>query len=457
MLVNPIGHQYIKNVSLKNNNNQAAGEPLQCKSAAGNVNFNGFFSDLFVKKFSTSEENNMYKELSSVLTGKDKSNFEILYKTGRLADRNSNDSSSTLENLYKIYKNPRIQGLDNQKILSETIECIANPFSITQKFGTIPADVAQKVLNEKNANKAKLQALPNDPQSANDMNIKNSASCVAASIEFSLADKKPAEFARIAEGLSSPNISVEKNVKLKSLNNNIVDALHLLNMFNVVPIKSSWDEVIVKIAPDRDAIIRARVQNTYADKQTRKSIDVLMQSAFMQLGSQSTYNSLTDKRYGSLNANDTGLTEFEKTFVESIIGNEGEKTSMVYQNVNDDAVLEGYFHPHDVVKEHILKTLAKNQNVIIGITETDSKNKIIGGHEITVIGSKMKNGELYFICNDTDDNYVGPIEQSAKILIPKIHHAGIPVDILDNVPEENRGLELLKQYEAKQNASVKIA
>ena len=48
----------------------------------------------------------------------------------------------------------------------------------------------------------------------------------------------------------------------------------------------------------------------------RSCIDVLLQSSFMQLGSQGTYNSLTDKRYGSLSTNDTGLTEFEKTFTE---------------------------------------------------------------------------------------------------------------------------------------------
>ena len=47
----------------------------------------------------------------------------------------------------------------------------------------------------------------------------------------------------------------------------------------------------------------------------RSSIDVLMQSAFMQLGSQGTYNSLTDKRLGFLTSSDnTGLIEFEKTF-----------------------------------------------------------------------------------------------------------------------------------------------
>ena len=164
----------------------------------------------------------------------------------------------------------------------------------------------------------------------------------------------------------------------------------------------------------------------------------------MQLGSQNTYNSLTDKRYGALNSKDTGLTEFEKTFVESVVGNDGEKTSVVYQNVDGD-ILKGYFHPADVVQKNIVDTLATNRNVIIGITEADENKRIIGGHEITIVGSKLHNGELYFVCNDTDDDYVGSVEVKASDLIPKIHHAGIPVEVLGAQEEPDKNKELFKQ------------
>ncbi|MCR4881591.1 MAG: hypothetical protein K6A44_06545 [bacterium] len=423
------------------------------------VAFKGVFSNILPSmftdkyKFSSYQEKEMYKELSANLVGKDKANIEILYRTGRLQNRKSNDGSSTIQNLYNIYKKPRIQGLDAKIVLSETLERLANPFVINQKFGKIPVELASQVLREKSANNP-VQVLPNEPKSPEDMRVENSASCVAASIEFSLADKKPAEFARFIEGLSSPQMEVVQNVKFDNLNKNIVDAVHLLNMFNVKPLDSDWTSTNVKIAPDRDAIIRARVQNTYERKpnpanpqdaiKPRASVDVLLQSAFMQLGSQNTYNSLTDKRYGSLNARDTGLTEFEKTFVESVVGNDGEKTSVVYQNVDGD-ILKGYFHPTEVVEKNILDTLATNRNVIIGITETDSNKRIIGGHEITVIGSKKVNGELFFICNDTDDDHVGALEVKASDLIPKIHHAGIPVDVLGEQLEPDKSKELLKQ------------
>ena len=450
-------------VSLPNKSDEKNAVPNN-DGMASSVAFNGFFSDLLPGiftdkyKFATSQEKAMYQELKAVLDDKDRANFEVLYKTGRLQNRKSNDGTSTIYNLYNIYKKPRMQGLDSKKILSETIERLANPFVINQKFGVIPTNLATQVLQEKKTNPANA-ALPNEPKALSDMHVENSASCVAASIEFSLADKKPAEFARFIEGLSSPEMAVMQNVKFENLNKNLIDAAHLLNLFNVKPTDPNWTSANIKISPDRDAIVRARVQNTYVHNpnpqsqnpkdavKPRASVDVLLQSAFMQLGSQNTYNSLTDKRYGSLNARDTGLTEFEKTFVESVVGNDGEKTSVVYQNVDGD-ILKGYFHPAEVVEKNILDTLATNRNVIIGITEADANKKIIGGHEITIVGSKMVNGELFFICNDTDDDYVGALEVRAKDLVPKIHHAGIPVDVLGEQQEPDKGKELLKQLNA---------
>lgn len=426
------------------------------------ASFNGFFSDMLPGvftdkyKFSSAQEKSMYKELAESLQGKDKTNFDILYTTGRLQNRSSNDGTSTLQNLYNIYKKPRIEGLDNKKLFSETIERLANPFIINQKFGTIPTQTAANVLVEKAKNKTQ-NLPPNEPKTLDDMKIKNSASCVAASIEFSLADKKPAEFARFVEGLSSPNMSVTQNVKYENLNKNIVDALRLLNIFNVKAENPDWKSAIIKITPDKDAIVRARVQNSKTDNpqeliHSRASVDVLLQSAFMQLGSQNTYNSLTDKRYGSLNSKDTGLTEFEKTFVESVVNNDGEKTSVVYQNVDGD-ILKGYFHSPEVVKKNITDTLNSNKNVIVGITETDENNRIIGGHEITIIGSKVRKGELYFVCNDTDDDFVGSVEVKASDLIPKIHHAGIPVNILGEQNEPDKNKELFKQLNGTKEAA----
>ena len=405
------------------------------------IAFKGFFSNVFSPIQNSISENKAYNEIYNAVTGKDRKNLEILKTTGKLKLRDSNNNSSTIENLYEILTTPRIQGLDNKKILSETLQRLANPFTIQQKFGHIPENLAQELVQ-----KAKTDTAPNSPKTTKDIDVQNSASCVAASVEFNLADKKPAEFARLVAGLSSPAMSVTSDIKMRDISKNLLDSVYILKLFNANIVSQDWEKVKLRIEPDRDAIVRARVQATKTNPMERASIDVLLQSAFMQLGSQRTYNSLTDKRYGSLSTNDTGLTEFEKTFTETIINNEGEKTSLTYQIVDDNSVLTGYTTSPEMVKEQLLASLKSGVNIIIGVTETDNNNKIIGGHELTIIDSKLgKDGELYFIYQDSDDDILAPVSVKASDLIPKIHHAGLPTKILKEQKTEDPGIELLKK------------
>ena len=440
----------------KNEQPKTCSNPINSQKSA-DIPFNGFFGDIFtINRFSSKNEKIAYNELNSLLPDADKKKLDILLKTGKLLNKSSNDASSTLDNLYKIAKTPRTRGLDTQKILSDTISILANPHQITQKFGKLPLSTAQQIMDEEK-NKVLYDGLglssaqnkkPNDPQFAEDINVDNSGCCVAASIEFNLADKKPAEFARYVEGLTGPENAVKINMHFKDISTNFVDAMNILNKFNVKFKALSWENTEVQISPDRNAIVRARAQGTYQDPLIRNYVDTLMQSTFMQLGSQGTYNTLTDKRYGSFNTNDKGLTELEKNFTETVVDNDGGKTSVTYQNVDDNAKLIGYNNDYNTVLSHLQKTIESGSNVIIGITEVDEASKIIGGHEITITGMrKDKNNELYFICNDTDDDYIGDNEIKATDLIPKIHHAGIPNKILNQNEDMDSGFELLKEYE----------
>ena len=96
------------------------------------------------------------------------------------------------------------------------------------------------------------------------------------------------------------------------------------------------------------------------------------------------------------------------------------------------------------------------ENVIIGYTQTDETNKIINGHEITITGIKQdKNGQLLFICNDTDDDYSGSIVYTEDYLLPKIHHAALPQSVVENdVNIVENWVEGLKSYkEMKRQAA----
>ena len=385
------------------------------------------------------EEKSKYSELISNLDGKDKKTLEKLLKNGILLNTNSNDKSSTLDNLHKIITNPRADGLDPKVVLKETITTLANPFVITQQFGDIPQRYVKEVLKvaHKNANSSSNLLKQAQAKSANDgineqtIDVQHSGDCVAASIEFNLAKKMPAEFARFAQELSSPKISVEKTIQLKNLANNTLDAVWLLNAFEVPYQMNNFNSAKLTLAPDKNAIIRAQIQNSNKDTLERSLVDVLMQSTFMNVGSQQTYNSLTDDRQGKFNDSNKGLIEFEKTFTESVVEDKN-KISVTYQIIDENARLTGYETDFNTIKKHLLDSLAMGENVIIGYTQVDNNNEILNGHEITIIGARQeKNGKLTFICNDTDDDNPNPIEYSEDYIIPKIHHAGLPQAVVE--------------------------
>jgi len=385
------------------------------------------------------DEKNKYSQLLEIADKDTKKQLNILLKSGILLNNDSNDNSTVLDNLYTLATNERAKGLNNITLLKETVDTLVNPYIITQQFGNIP----QKYLNQ-------VKLLGNDE----DVNVEHSGTCVASSIEFNLAQKHPAEFARFAQGLSSPEMSVNKKIKLSNLADNTLDAVWLLNAFEIPYEAKDFNEAVLKFAPDKNAIVRAHIQTVDKDKYERSSLDVLMQSTFMQVGSQQSYNTLTDKRAGKFNQNDKGLIEFEKTFTESVVEDKN-KISVTYQKVDENAKLIGYEMDFETIKRQIIEALKSGDNVIIGYTQTDENNTIVNGHEITITDVKLdKNGKMIFICNDTDDGISRPVEYSEDYLLEKIHHAALPQNIVRNdinITENwQEGLKTYKELKAQQ-------
>lgn len=406
-------------------------------------------SNLRTELFSD-DEKKKYTELLKTVDKNSKRQLELLLKSGVLLNADSNDRSTVLDNLYKIATTPRAEGLDAQGLLKDTISTISYPFLVTQQFGDIPEAYRARAIAANTAGKTNLL---DRYISYKDIDVEHSGTCVAASIEFNLAEKMPAEFARFAEGLSSADMSVKKEIKLNNLADNPLDAIWLLNAFEIPFEASSFDSALLTFAPDKNAILRAQIQTTNRDPLERSPLDVLMQSTFMQVGSQQSYNSLTDKRKGKFNQNDKGLIEFEKTFTESVVEDKN-KLSVTYQTVDENARLVGYETDFGTMKRHLLTALDMGENVIIGYTQVDQNNIIINGHEITLVGYRRDtDGKLIFICNDTDDNISKPVEYSEDYLLPKIHHAALPESIvagdLTVTPNWVEGLNIYKDLKNK--------
>lgn len=376
----------------------------------------------------TKDEKHKYKELFEELDTPHRKKLEIALKSGQLLKNNSNDKSSVLDNLHKIMKEERDPGLDKDTILKECLDILANPYVITQTCEDIPVQYQKQVIGL-------ITGLSQDPnvikQTKWELDNMHTGTCPAASIEFDLATKKTAEFFRMVEGLTSPQNEVKKTIKMNSLSEKSSDAIWLLTKFKTPHKMIDFDTAEVLLKPDKNALIRARIQNHHRDKGERSIIDVLMQSTLMQLGSQQTYESLTDKRAPNAWTQDNGgLIDFEKTYVESVVEDKN-TTSVTYQKVNEEGKLIGYEKDFKTIKKELLDTLKMGHNIIIGYTWPDPENNgVLAGHEITIVGYKTKpNGEGVFICQDSDDDIPRPIEMSENFLLPKIHHAGLPDSI----------------------------
>lgn len=402
-------------------------------------------------KFATQNESRMYADLC---TRTDKMKLEQLLKTGILLDESSNDRSTVLENLYGIVTSERAEGYNANIILNETIDVLTNPFLINQNFGNLGERTKDKIMKSpftvidseprgnllKNYLKYGTFVIKN-PEERKLLNVNTSGVCVAAAIEFNLAYKTPSEFARWVNNLTSKYGYVLKRVQLKNIADSHLNAKWLLENFNLKPLKFNFDEAIVKIQPDANAKIRALSSFDKTDKQSRFGIDVLLQSALMQIGSQQSYNSLTDTRKGKFSESNKGLIEFEKNFVEAITFNK-HKISITYQKINEKEELIGYECGFDVIKRHLLETLKSGESVIAGYVESGKYQKVESGHEITIIGYINKgSGKVDFIYADTDDGKDTPQIYSEDYLLPKIHHAGLPYDIVKN------DVEFIKDWE----------
>lgn len=384
------------------------------------------------------DEHDKYNVVSAALDKKARKDLHALLKNGKLLNNISNDGSTVLDNLYKTISTKGAQGLDRNKIAADIIERVLKPPVITQKFGDVPVQMQSDIINQEKAQGKNITSI--------DLDVKSST-CPAASIEFNLAHKMPAEFARMAEALTSEDVSVTKKINIKDLSQGLVDTIWMLNEFGTEHKLEDWNTLNVKLKPDRNAIIRARIQNTHQDKDERSSVDVLMQSTLMNIGAQNTYDSLIDRRVPKYNDDDSGLIDIEKNFAEELATGKG-KVCVTYQKIDDNGKLIGYECDQAETLSHIQNTLNQGDNVIIGYTYCDDDNNVIGGHEITIIGIETdKKGKKLFVCNDTDDGVSDYIKYPVTELLPKIHHAGIPKDVLvDNVEFIEGWKELMQIY-----------
>jgi len=420
----------------------------------------------------------MLKELNTFIDSKSQKLLKKLLNNGKLLSNKSNDGTTTLENLYKLMKQPREEGFDSKILIEETLNILADPYTTTQDFGKTPKEVLPQIIQYENERVKQSQedekAHPMPPYERKpidkivtdkDIDFSKGHTCPAASIEFDIADKKPAEFARYVERLTSPEKSVKTVIKYSNIADDLPAAISILQDWKVDYKKLNSEDFEVTLRPDDNAYPRAEIQERFRAKNSRSTVDSILQSTFMQVGSAKTYNSLTDLRSEDTGGG-RGLNQQEIALVESVVDYEGGKDSVTYMELDNDLTkLKKYNFSNHETEKMLIDTLSKNKNIIVGfLTDLDTKGNLItpNGHEVLLTGiTKDKKGELYFKYNDTDDGDIyAPSFIKVKELVRTLHHANLPKDIVKKYVKQEKDprmqlvsdlWDLKKQNETAQN------
>lgn len=364
-------------------------------------------------------DNKKYQTLLKSLNNDYNKKLEKVLESGILLLNDSDSGSSVLDNLHSMLTKDRVAGIDNIKLVQEAIDILSKPYVITQS----PADVPEKYQSALTEIIMKEQEM--DEETAKEfLNSEHSGSCAAAAFEYELATEHTAEFFRIVEGITSKEYKSDKNVNYTSISADKESAVENLKKNNTEYKEKDENTVTVAIRPDKNAIIRARIQNYYHDAGERSMIDVLVQSAIMNLGSRGTYDDLSGTRKrNEVYPGNGGLGPDEVIYAQSIL-TDGKSKVNVYQNVNSaEWKLDGRNTTLEETKNQILQMLSEGKNVVIGMSIADEENNIMGGHETVIVGySKNLNGDGVFILQDSDDNTEEPMVVDENMLLSKIQH-----------------------------------
>lgn len=270
-----------------------------------------------------------------------------------------------------------------------------------------------------------------------DMRQWGTNTCAAASVEYYLASEHTAQFFKIVEELTSSSRSFTKTVNLDKLNcfiniNSKNTMMFGSSSMTEVPKTKTLDEFKTKykmkddnnaditISPDKNAYFLAEIVAKNKVKDTRSIIDIIMQSAIMNLASRGTYESISSTRQpNKLCQNNCGLGDEEISYVLNTVVPKSLKYSK-YKNGN----IETLYKKEDM-KNEILDALNRKGSVVAGYVFGDSENGY-GWHEITIIGyTKNMNGDGFFIIQDSDDWESKPALVDENTLLDELDHAFI--------------------------------
>ena len=403
------------------------------------------------------DDRQMLADIKGFLDASSRKHLGVIYENGKLFDRAAEDGQTTLAHLWQIATQQRAAGLNKRVLLKECLRLLTDPSTISQRFAPLHPSVMGKLLSYYNGGNANFSlGRLVTPQDFNDY----SATCVSASVMYTLFDKQPSEAIRHIAGLTSDKMGFSESASAFDISpENPALAPQIIQQFKIPaqPDGQGGYRIWVNMPPS--ALARGLNQQFYATSDSQGVVECLYQAALSKLGAYNYEPGLGTRILpnGQLDQ-DPGLTSAEKTVMESIMKDNPSSVGPIVQveyqvtaaDRNREAYLLGYNRPFDKILNDLLNTVSAGNHVIIGIVQTDPAGQTAGRlnqkHEVTVVcyDKDSRTGELYFHIADSDDGQAGIERRSAQQLIPQIHHAGLTANVGLKVINEMK--EMPNQY-----------
>ena len=101
----------------------------QSQNSSTDISFNGYISDYLLHptlsykilpQLKTNELKDAYTEVYKSTNSQGRADLKFLLENGKLLSNGSDDKTTTLQNLLRLVKEPRANGLDSKDILNST-------------------------------------------------------------------------------------------------------------------------------------------------------------------------------------------------------------------------------------------------------------------------------------------------------------------------------------------------
>ena len=392
----------------------------------------------------------MLKSLYLNVSPQARQQLKRLLQQGTLTDISEENQHSTLYHLHQRLVQPVVSGYKPTSLIESMLNLLDRPYVVSQKPSPLGASFAHALLDvEKNPvilGKLRKTVYVQRPHTRQSLNIKTSYDCTASAVMFGMLEQQPSEIIRQLTGLTSPQRTFTKTVRLSDLDPTDNQAALKKLKAQHVPFEN-LDNGLIKIrvtAPEQVVLRSLNDDNKQAGNlKYRDSLQTLYEMTLVELADPNGYDE-ADGRMVAPDGTDPGgglpgdLIDMMSSLIEGRGGTGSVTVQQMDSRPNDPEqrpYLLGYTLPFDYTQSLLVQALVKGVMPMVGIVYLDEDGGYEGGHYIRLAGTFIdpKTRERMFVVADSDDGLPTTITTSARKLIPMINRLHLSAaDAQDN-------------------------